>query len=246
MLITKTILFLFIIITFIISFASCGTTNLISSNSDDISIINHDPIKDNSASEITIENPINFDEFKSKNTDICAWIKIPGIDVIDYPIVQDPNGLNSFFYLWHDCFKNEAKEGSIFIQLYNKNSFDDRNTVIYGNRMNDGTMFSQLNKFLDKTFFANNRTIYIYTPNHIFEYQIISAFIYDDRHILNSIETESFFNECLNPSSDENQIINNATLDMQNDKIITLSTNTENSAERLLVIGKLIGNTKTE
>ena len=105
-------------------------------------------------------------------------------------------------------------------------------------------------QFCKKEFFDQHRKIFIYTPGHILEYEIISAFVYDDRHILNSFnfniesERQKFFDECVNPSSLTKQVLEGATLDT-NDKIITLSTCVGNDAQRYLVVGKLISDTKT-
>lgn len=33
------------------------------------------------------DNPINFDELKAQNPDICAWLQIPGVNV-NYAILQ--------------------------------------------------------------------------------------------------------------------------------------------------------------
>ncbi|MBQ8267468.1 MAG: class B sortase, partial [Clostridia bacterium] len=79
---------------------------------------------------------------------------------------------------------------------------------------------------------------------------VISAFVYDDRHILNSFnfdvenERQEFFDECVNPTSFTKQVLEGATLDTD-DKIITLSTCTSNDSERYLVIGRLVSDTQT-
>ena len=105
-------------------------------------------------------------------------------------------------------------------------------------------------QFCNKEFFDEHRTIFLYTPGHILEYEIISAFVYDDRHILNSFnfdvesERQEFFDECVNPTSFTKQVLEGATLDTD-DKIITLSTCTSNDSERYLVIGKLVSDTRT-
>ncbi len=195
-------------------------------------------------------NPINFEEVQATNPDVCAWIQIPGIDIIDYPILQSSLEADDNYYLDHDLNGNEKRSGSIYIQKLNHNDFSDSNTLIYGHNMLNGTMFGQLKKFKSKEFFNTNRQIFIYTPGHILEYEIISAFVYDDRHILNSFnfdienECQEFFDECLNPTSFTKQVLEGATL-TTDDKIITLSTCTSNDSERYLVIGKLVSDTET-
>ncbi len=197
------------------------------------------------------ENPINFAEIQKRNPDVCAWIQVDGIDVIDYPIVQSAIEADDNFYLDHNVDGEKKREGSIYIQKLNRNDFNDRNTLIYGHNMLNGTMFGQLKKFRDRTFFEQNRNIYIYTPTKIMKYEIVSAFVYDDRHILNSFnfyiesECQEFFDACTNPSSITKQVVKDAELTTK-DKIITLSTCTSNDSERYLVVGKLVETIKTK
>ena len=200
-------------------------------------------------------NPIDFDKLQAEYPDACAWIKIPGIEQIDYPIFQSAAEVDDNFYLNHNREGNSDRYGEIYIQKLNSKLFDDPNTLIYGHNMNNGDMFGKLydgtsKQFCNKEFFDQHRTIYIYTPGHILEYEIISAFVYDDRHIINSFnfdieeERQSFFDECINPTSLTKQVVEGATLD-SDDKIITLSTCTGNDATRYLVVGKLISDTET-
>ena len=202
------------------------------------------------SSSVLPANPINFDAIKQENPDVCAWIQVDGIEVIDYPIMQSAPEADDNYYLDHDINGDSKRAGSIYIQKLNSKDFDDPNTLIYGHNMLNGTMFGQLKKFKNKEFFNQNRNIYIYTPGHIFRYEIISAFVYDDRHIMNSfnfdLETSrmQFFDECTSPQSLTKQVIEGAELKVD-DKIITLSTCTSNKTERYLVVGKLISDTKT-
>lgn len=201
-------------------------------------------------SSVLPSNPIDFNAIQAENPDVCAWIQIPGIDVIDYPILQSDAEADDNFYLDHDINGASKRAGSIYIQKLNSKTFEDPNTLIYGHNMLNGTMFGQLKKFKNKEFFEQNRNIYVYTPGHILKYEIISAFVYDDRHIINSFNFEledsrmQFFDACINPSSVTKQVLDGATLEA-NDKIITLSTCTSNDNERYLVVGKLISDTET-
>lgn len=195
-------------------------------------------------------NPIDFKKIQTESPDVCAWIQVDGT-VIDYPILQSSAEADDNFYLDHDRFGTSKVAGSVYIQKLNRKNFSDPNTLIYGHNMRNGTMFGQLKKFRDKEFFEENRNIYIYTPSSILKYEIISAFIYDNRHIMNSFNffVESsrmqFFDECINPTSLTKQVVEGATLDSE-DKIITLSTCTGNDKTRYLVVGKLISETETE
>lgn len=213
-----------------------------------------------SSTEQTVEtdlptNPIDFKALQEKYPDACAWIQVEGIEQIDYPIFISKPEADDNYYLDHNRDGEEDRYGEIYIQKLNYKDFSDPNTLIYGHNMGNGDMFGKLydgngKQFDDKEFFDKHRKISIYTPGHILEYEIISAFVYDNRHILNSFnfdieqEREDFFNQCTNPTSLTKQVLEGAALDTD-DKIITLSTCTGNDATRYLVIGKLISDTQT-
>ena len=195
------------------------------------------------------DNPINFDELKAQNPDICAWIQIPGVNV-NYAVLQSSDDAEDF-YLNHDTQKKYKTAGSIYIQKINNKDFTDPNTVIYGHNMLNGSMFGTLKKFRNRQFFEENTTIYVYTPGHILTYTIYSAFVYDDRHILNSFNFgtdkgfSAFLEQTLNPTSMVKNIREGVNV-TTNDRIISLSTCTANDSERYLVEGVLINDQPTK
>ncbi len=198
------------------------------------------------------DNPINFAELQAQNSDVCAYIKVDGIEQIDYPVMRsDPSINNESFYLNHDWLKNPKAAGSIYIQNYNCTDFSDFCTVIYGHNMLNGSMFGLLKKFRGVDFFNQNRNIYIYTPGHSKRYEIVSSFVYDDRHILNSYDfyrtdnREKFIEDVLNPKSLTRCLLPGATITPE-DKLVVLSTCTNVDTERYLVVGKLVEDTLTK
>ena len=196
------------------------------------------------------DNPIDFTALQAETPDACAWIKIPDT-VIDYPILQSGEEKDEDFYLDHDRNGKPKKAGSIYIQKLNAKDMTDRNTVIYGHNMFNGTMFAQLKTYRNREFFDKHRDIYVYTPGHILHYKVLSAFVYDDRHILNSFnfyddeDYVDFLSDCINPSSLAKQVCNDIT-PVTTDKIITLSTCTNIDTERYLVVGVLQSDTPTK
>lgn len=117
----------------------------------------------------TKESYIDWEKLKSINKDIIGWIKIEDTK-INYPILKD----NNLYYLNHSYNKKYNKNGSIFTT--NNNPFIDDETVIYGHNMKNGTMFSELGKYLKKDFLDNHNYIKIYTPNGNYDGTIISAY----------------------------------------------------------------------
>ncbi|WP_129724431.1 class B sortase [Xylanivirga thermophila] len=108
------------------------------------------------------------------NDNIICWINIPGTK-INYPVVK---GEDNSYYLNHDIDGNENRHGAIFMD-YKNNPKDDKNIIIYGHHMKDGTMFKDLVKFKDKTFFDKNRFIYVDMYDKKIPYEIFSVYITD-------------------------------------------------------------------
>ena len=108
----------------------------------------------------------NQEELKSINNNYEMWIEIPNTK-INYPIVQ---GKDNEYYLKHN-FKNESNmSGTIFVDC-NNNIDEDKNIIIYGHNMRNGTMFNNITKFKEESFFNNNNnTINIIINNILYQY----------------------------------------------------------------------------
>lgn len=202
----------------------------------------------NSSKTNYVEPPVNFVELKKKNSEIYAWINIPGT-VIDYPVLQnkDDNG----YYLTHTVEGKRSAYGSIYTENYNSADFEDFNTVIYGHNMRNGTMFGQLKKYRDKTFFEKNPYINVYMPGRIMKYRIFAAYVTDDRHIMLSYDfsDNAVRREYINSIFSVRKISANINGDVsltESDKIITLSTCTGNDDQRYLVQGVKIYDSKDQ
>ena len=191
---------------------------------------------------IVVETPVDFEELKSVNSDVYAWISIPNANV-DYPILQ--NKTEKSFYLTHNMYKEKSSYGTIYTQPYNSKDFSDYNTIIYGHNMKNGTMFGSLKRYRDKTFFDANQYIEIYLPGRILKYRVFAAYTFDDRHILMSFdfsdeaERQLYLDTIYGFKSLSNHFREDMTVDTD-DKIITLSTCTARDEERFLVQGVLV------
>lgn len=223
--------------------------NIASSYAPDIS-------QSQNASEITApsiyvnkqENPIDFKSLSDQNSDIYSWIYVPGTNV-NYPVCQSNTDDN--FYLDHDVYKNYSFAGAIYSQYCNMTDYSDRVTVLYGHNMADGSMFSTLHRFSDYDFFSSHKYMYVYTKDRKLTYEIVSAFEYDDRHIMNSFDfdDDKVFNDYLemivNPRSLYKNVRDNINLTV-NDKILTLSTCLNSGEGRYLVQGVLVKDEQTK
>ncbi len=194
-------------------------------------------------------NPIDFPTLQAEKPEAVGWIKIGGT-VIDYPIMQSNQGSPENYYLDHRPDGSAHREGSIYIQQLNNSDFTDPNTVLYGHNMATGRMFAAIRRYQNKNFFDQNRYITIYIPGHVLTYEVYSAFVYDNRHILNSFDFSDenayslFLQQTLNPTSMTKQVREGISV-TTNARIITLSTCTGRSSERFLVVGVLTNDQKT-
>lgn len=170
--------------------------------------------------------PVDFKQLQKENPDIYAWITIPGT-VIDYPVVQHPE--DDSFYLKRTVEKEEGIAGSIYTERANKKDFSDFNTVLYGHNMKDGTMFSGLHQYEDDTYWEDHKYVTIYTPDAIRHYRIFAAYLYDDRHLLQSYDfsrkdvCRTYLDEIWNLRSLDAVTDQTVKVD-EDDRILTLST----------------------
>ena len=202
------------------------------------------------ADEKLADNPIDFKSLQKKNDDIYAWLKVPGTKV-DYPVVQHSD--NDDFYLKHDAYsKSWSSSGAVYSELGNLKTFGDRVTVLYGHNGYGDSMFTTLHRFEDKEFFDKHEKFYIYMPHRKLTYQIVSAFKFDDRHILNCFDFNNnkvfrdFEAMIQNPDTNNQHTRkpdHELTLD---DNIVILSTCfTNQRSNRYLLCGVLIKDEKT-
>lgn len=198
-----------------------------------------------------LDAPVNFASLRTQNNEIFAWIKIEDTKV-DYPVCQHRS--NDEFYLRHKAEdKSWSSSGAIYTELCNSKDFIDPVTLIYGHNGYGDTMFTTLHKFEKEDFFTSHPYFYIYVPNHKLTYQIVSAFKYDNRHIMNSFDfndekvREEFFEMIQNPTSPVKNVRQELDVEIDKDsKIVVLSTCiTNQKSSRYLVCGVLINDEKT-
>lgn len=194
------------------------------------------------------KNPIDFKSLKKKNNEIYGWIKVDGTTV-DYPILQSEK--DDEFYLDHNVKKDYDIYGAIYTESANSKNMTDRNTVLYGHNMLDGSMFASLHKFRDKKFFDKNKYIYIYIEKHVLKYEIFAAYKTDDAHILNSYDfsKDKVYKDYLeNAQNPKSLIVNTREAGLTvDDKIVTLSTCIGNEDNyRYIIQGVLRSDTETE
>lgn len=153
------------------------------SGSPDIVIENQEQVAEQDILQDDTGSAIDFQYYQNINSDVYAWIYYPGTGgIIDYPLMQSLG--DQEFYLHHDWQGNESYPGSIFSQSYNRKSFTDFLTILYGHNMRDTSMFGSLREMEGTDIMWNYDTIYIYLPQVELHYHIFAAYVNDNRHLL--------------------------------------------------------------
>ncbi len=186
---------------------------------------------------------VNFDELINKNNDTVAWIKVNGTDV-NYPVVQTTD--NSY-YLTHAFDKSYNSSGWIFADYRcNMDEFRD-NTIIYGHNRLNNTLFGTLLNATKKSWCDNkeNRIINLSTKTKNTLWQIFSVYTIDKE----SKYLNVYFKDSNSYQSYLDTIKNRSTYDFgvpltTKDKILTLSTCSNNTKYRVVIHAKLIKSTE--
>ena len=171
-------------------------------------------------------SPIDFETLWEINPDIYAWIEISDTNV-SYPILQHPT--DNDYYLFHTPEHYSGFPGSIYTFNVNAKDFSDFNTVIYGHRMDDGTMFSNLYLYRDESYLKDHQVIKIYLPDRELRYTIFASVIYDDRLLTSYYDFSdpdscSAFLQSVYDNRDINSRILKEPRATVNDRLVTLST----------------------
>lgn len=104
------------------------------------------PAEDAPGAEAKEDTPSGMDlsPLQEVNPDVVGWTAIPG--VLSYPLLQ---GGDNAYYLTHAWNGEENAAGAVFLDCRADACLGDFNTLIYGHRMRNGTMFGSLKHYKD-------------------------------------------------------------------------------------------------
>ena len=198
------------------------------------------------------DSHVDFGKLKKQNEDIFAWIYIPGT-AIDYPVCQSLEGYDSF-YRDHNVLKQEDPKGAIYTECANLRNMCDFNEVLFGSSPSDGSMFADLQKFLDFKYFEDHEYIYVYTEGNALIYETFASYVREDVRLLAEYDftyasgCQAFLDE-IYESRSMNKIVRPGweRVVQPENFIITLTTPFEgDKSKQLVVIGCLVGDVRGE
>ncbi len=162
------------------------------------------------------------------NPDYKGWLTIYGTQISE-PVVQ---GETNETYLRTNINGEHAEAGTLFLDE-TTDLTQDGNLIIYGHKMNDGTMFGTLDKFEDEEFFDNNGTVCWESEKGKEYYQIFALLVlpgystapdFIDLQTWNNVLDEEQTADMLNTIADRASIFRGESFNLEKDKYLFLVT----------------------
>lgn len=185
-------------------------------------------------------------ELYHQNNDMVGWIRVEDTN-INYPVMQSIDEPN--FYLKHKFDKTYSAYGCPYVQENCDVQKPSDNIIIYGHHMNDGSMFTGLMKYTDKSFWENHKTIEFDTLTDRNQYEVIAVFktvVYTDSedsfkyYEFTDAENAEEFDEYV-AKCKELSLYDTGVTAEYGDKLISLSTcEYSHNNGRLVVVAKRV------
>ena len=195
--------------------------------------------------DVTVPFVYNYQALLNINPDGLGFLYVPSVD-IRLPIAQTTD---NDFYLTHTFDKTYNGNGCLFVDYRITNKLKANHVLIYGHNMNSGAMFGSLSRYETPSFYQTegNDVFYIYTEDVIRKYKIFTVYITDpisDTFTFNFSNLAGLREYAKNVQA---QSLYNTGVDITNTtQIVTFSTCTNNSKQRLIVSGTYVGESKLD
>ena len=184
---------------------------------------------------------VDFDALQENGPDIIAWLTVPDTPV-NYPVTQ---AKDNDYYLHHLYDGTYNKAGCLFADYENKKDFTDKNTIIYGHNMRDGSMFASLNEYKEQSHYDGHPQMYLVTPEGGYLCDIFAAFEAKPKESGTDTspwrmewKDDGAYTTWLSAMADRSVVETDVTV-TSSDKVLTLSTCTPGGASRFIVMGKI-------
>lgn len=164
---------------------------------------------------------IDLAALQAVNADVLGWLSIPDT-AISYPLVQ---GADNDYYLAHTWNRSSSAVGAIFMDARCASDRSGFNTVIYGHRMNNGSMFASLKYYNDPSYRQAHPRIYLVDASGSHTYDIYAAYEVSTEgeayrlSFSDDAERQAFLNDGLSRS-----VISTGITPQISDRVLTLST----------------------
>lgn len=112
----------------------------------------------------------NIQALITENADCIGWLSIDGTN-ISYPIMHTPSDPQK--YLHRNFYGKYSQSGVPFLD--GRCDLQSSNLIIYGHNMKNGTMFSDLKRYVDRDFLNAHRTVKFETADGVQTFIVTEA-----------------------------------------------------------------------
>lgn len=181
----------------------------------------------------------------SINKDVVGYLKVKNTN-IDYPVVMSNDNK---YYLTHNLYNEEDKNGWIYMDFRNSEKFLNDNTIIYGHNMYySGVMFGTLHRTLNGNWYNNeenltitfdtmyasmNWKIYsIYTTSKTNDYLKVSFDTQDDKQAYIDMTKKRSIKNFDTPVTTDSKLLTLSTCTGDNERLVIHAILKENKEEQ--------------
>ena len=182
---------------------------------------------------------LDIGALQAVNEEVLGWLEIPGT-AVSYPLVQ---GTDNQYYLEHTWNKESSAAGAIFLETQCNGDLSGFNTVVYGHRMRDGSMFGSLKYYKEQSYREEHPFIYMTDGQVCRRYEVFAAYEVSVTGTAYQLgfpgeeDRQAFLDDCTTRS-----VIETGVRPTVHDQILTLSTCTgKGHATRWVVQARLPG-----
>lgn len=113
---------------------------------------------------------LNIQALITENADCIGWLSIDGTN-ISYPVMHTPSDPQK--YLRRNFYGKYSQSGVPFLD--GRCDLQSSNLIIYGHNMRNGTMFSDLKRYVDRDFLNAHRTVKFETTDGVQTFIVTEA-----------------------------------------------------------------------
>ena len=164
---------------------------------------------------------MDFKALQQVNGDVLGWILIPGTPV-SYPLVQGEDNDEYLDTTWRG---SRSSVGSIFLECRNSRDLSDFNTMIYGHRTQNRSMFGSLKDYASQNYWQEHPCLYITDESGCSTYRVFAAYEVEVTGLTyrlgfeDDTDKQEFLDFCTAQS-----VIRTGIVPTAEDRIVTLST----------------------
>lgn len=130
------------------------------------------PVQEPLEEELQFLLETDLSALRQINEDVLGWICIPDTP-LSYPLLQAEDNQTYLTKAWDGTYNSG---GSVFLECKSSPDLSDFNTIVYGHRMKNGSIFGSLRYYDQQAYLESHPCVYIVTDGDVRRYEIFSAY----------------------------------------------------------------------